>query len=157
MAWNSTDTYQVWDVASGCGLASVDAAKNSCGEDGTKYDHSNFNVFGCWCTRFRCAVRGVCGSVGTRDAAGRVRKCVKHVYPVDHHGQFPAQALFNKQVDNTVPGTHEYGRRFVAAVVGCRAVMKFLAPSIGADHRAFAGVLLGLFVLNLIKFWRFLK
>ena len=111
VAWNSTDTYQVWDVASGCGLASVDAAKTAAAKMvHTSYDHSNFNVF-------EVLVYPIPGApfVGFVDQWGHVmppgecESASNTCIPLTITGQFPAQALFNKQVDNTVPGPHEYG------------------------------------------------
>lgn len=109
VAWNSTDAYHVWDVE-GCGLATVDEAKAAALlMPQTKYLHANFHVF-------TVMVYPVPGSpfTGYVDQWGHPQpegECVavsNICIPLTISGQFPAKALYNQQVDNTVPGPNDY-------------------------------------------------
>lgn len=110
LAWSTTDAFQVWDPATGCGLETLEAAK-AAAEDmpRTSYNHSNFSVF-------TVMVYGIPASPfqGYTDQWGHIMppgECIEPgptCIPLTITGNFPSKALYNRPVDNTVPGPNEY-------------------------------------------------
>lgn len=114
-AWSSTDAYQVWDTAAGCGLASLETAKAAAVEmPVTKYDHSNFSlwavlVYGIPGTPFE----GFTDQWGHVMPAGECEAVSSTCIPLIITGYFPATAVYNVPVDNTGPGANEYFSPFL--------------------------------------------
>lgn len=114
VAWNSTDAYHVWDVE-GCGLATVDAAKAAALlMPQTKYLHANFHVFTVMVYPIPSApFAGYVDQWGHVQPEGECVSVSSFCIPLLITGQFPAKALYNQQVDNTVPGPNDYSSPFL--------------------------------------------
>lgn len=106
VVWNSTDTFQVWDFATGCGKASSEVRSAASAMPFTGLDHSNFNLF-------TVMIPSIPGApfVGFNDASGHiVSSCagVDPCIPLVITSGFPSSALYNRKVDNTIPGALEF-------------------------------------------------